>query len=108
MFERDNFTPQEESEFEERFDIAQEYWAAAIREGRSQKTEFYTQLFASEETQIYRERGDKDLLFYAAKTLDETWIGINREGRPDTYHLPASPTSSSPSASGGSTGESGS
>lgn len=101
MFERKNLTRHQEEILEERFDVAQEYWGVAIKDKRAQETEFYTQLFASEETPIYREKGDEDLLFHAAKALNATWVGINREGRPDTYHLPTSSTTTATSTPGG-------
>ncbi|MDO8269043.1 MAG: hypothetical protein Q7T54_00015 [Candidatus Levybacteria bacterium] len=94
MFERENLTQQEEKELEKRFDVAREYWGVAVRDGRAQKTEFYTQLFQSVETEIYRERGDSELLLHAAKTLNQTWVGVNREGVRDTHHLPTSSAAS--------------
>lgn len=78
MFERDNLTEKQHEELNNRFDVAKEHWDKAVREGRAHNTEFYYQLFQSEETPIYRERGNGDLLFHAARTLNASWVGDPR------------------------------
>lgn len=71
--------------FQERFDNAQGYWKKVIDEGRAVNTDFYSQVFESEEAVIYREIADDELLMLIARTLNETWVGMTKShGKIDT------------------------
>ena len=69
---------------QQRFDNAYSYWQKAVVDGRAMETDFYKQVFESEETDIYRENADDEMLMLIAITLNETWTGITRShGRRD-------------------------
>jgi hypothetical protein len=62
--------------FQERFDNSRNYWQQAIKEERAVRTQFFDQVFESEESVIYREIADDEMLMLIARTLNETWVGI--------------------------------
>ncbi len=101
MFEREHFTPEMEEEYLDQFDRRGVYWEKAVSEGRASRSAYFIELFKSPQTEAYRLTGDFELLLEAAKALNETWIGVNHEGRFDTHNvLPASTTTSSTTTSG--------
>lgn len=74
----------EELTNQQRFDNAHSYWQKAIGEGRASITDFYKQVFESEETEIYKEYADDEMFMLIARTLNETWVGITSgHGRRD-------------------------
>ncbi len=76
MFERERLTPGQEQELEKSFDEAKAWWQTAVNEGRAQKTEFYSQVFEQPESEIYRERCDREFLLHVAKTMNNSWVGL--------------------------------
>lgn len=82
-FERESEDNLAQNENEGAFDRSHFYWEKAIEDGRASKTAFYRQVFESEDTQIYREMADNQTILLIAKAMNETWIGVNREGRRD-------------------------
>ena len=95
MFERGNFTPEQDREQEKRFDDAQKYWQKALDEGRIYRTKFFEEVFMSPESVAYREMGDDELLLHVAKTLNGTWVGEARWKSNRIEVPPILPTSSS-------------
>lgn len=74
----------EELTYQQRFDNAHSYWQKAIEEGRASLSDFYKQVFESEETEIYRENADDEMFMLIAKNLNETWVGVTSgHGRRD-------------------------
>lgn len=78
MLERDNMTPQQKSILEERFDSSREWWQKQAREEKILKGEFFTEVFESPQSEIYREYVTDELIMHISKTLNETWIGNPR------------------------------
>ena len=70
----------EQEDFQKRFRVAREYWQNAVNEGRLYKSQFYQEIFESPETYLYEESADDDMIFLIARTLNETWVGVNKEG----------------------------
>lgn len=69
---------------QQRFDNAYTYWQKAIDDGRAMETTYFNQVFKSEDTEVYRENADDEMLMNIAKNLNETWIGItSSHGRRD-------------------------
>lgn len=80
MFERQNFTPEQDAQIEARFDQAKSWWESQILRGTALKTPFFSEVFESPQTEIYRELCDEELLLHVSKTLNGSWVGNNSHG----------------------------
>ncbi len=78
MLERDTMSSQENSVLEKRFDSSRTWWQKQAHEGKILKGVFFTEVFDSPQTEIYREFATDELIMHISKTLNETWIGNMR------------------------------